>query len=205
MTDMHSIKQVHWLQDRAILPLLRFLLFSSPVHPLLRISLLPHLHFLPNRRIDGQLEDFVDTVHFLATAFHVHGAHALRYGLTLFRCHGRKALGFEEVDAGSFGAEVGFEADEDERSGGAKVKDLRIPLSNRVSWIYLGDQSPSRLFTLSMTFSREFGQSMAKQTNRRSVSGYESGRRRSYSSCPAVSHKASSTVFPVGAWDVRVM
>jgi len=50
--------------------------------------------------------------------------------------------------------------------------------------------------TLSMTFSSELGQSMAKQTNRRSVSGYESGLRRSYSSWPAVSHKASSTVFP---------
>lgn len=50
------------------------------------------------------------------------------------------------------------------------------------------------LLTLSMTFSRELGQSMAKQTKRRSVSGYESGRRRSYSSWPAVSHRASSTV-----------
>lgn len=36
--------------------------------------------------------------------------------------------------------------------------------------------------TLSMTFSNETGQSMAKQTKRRSVSGYDSGRRRSYSS-----------------------
>jgi hypothetical protein len=52
--------------------------------------------------------------------------------------------------------------------------------------------------TLSMTFSSELGQSIAKQTNRRSVSGYESGRSRSYSSCPAVSHRASSTVFPLG-------
>jgi hypothetical protein len=52
---------------------------------------------------------------------------------------------------------------------------------------------------------REFGQSMAKQTNRRSVSGYERGRRRSYSSCPAVSHKANSTVLPVGGWVGYVM
>jgi hypothetical protein len=56
-----------------------------------------------------------------------------------------------------------------------------------------------------MIFSREFGQSMAKQTNRRSVSGYERGRRRSYSSCPAVSHKANSTVLPVGGWVGYVM
>lgn len=37
-------------------------------------------------------------------------------------------------------------------------------------------------FTLSIMFSRELGQSMAKQTKRRSVSGYERGRSRSYSS-----------------------
>ena len=54
------------------------------------------------------------------------------------------------------------------------------------------------LRTLSMTFSSELGQSMAKQTNSRSVSGYERGRRRSYSSCPAVSHNASSTDLPEG-------
>lgn len=52
--------------------------------------------------------------------------------------------------------------------------------------------------TLSMTLSSELGQSMAKQTKMRSVSGYDSGRRRSYSSWPAVSHRASSTVLPVG-------
>jgi hypothetical protein len=32
----------------------------------------------------------------------------------------------------------------------------------------------------------------------RSVSGYDRGRSRSYSSCPAVSQSASSTVLPVG-------
>jgi hypothetical protein len=38
------------------------------------------------------------------------------------------------------------------------------------------------VLTLSITFSSELGQSIAKQTNNKSVSGYESGRRRSYSS-----------------------
>ena len=52
--------------------------------------------------------------------------------------------------------------------------------------------------TLSMTFSSELGQSMAKQTKSMSVSGYESGRRRSYSSWPAVSQSSSSTVLPEG-------
>ena len=36
--------------------------------------------------------------------------------------------------------------------------------------------------TLSITFSRELGQSMAKQTKSKSVSGYERGRSLSYSS-----------------------
>ena len=58
--------------------------------------------------------------------------------------------------------------------------------------------SSSSNLTLSITFSREFGQSMAKQTKRRSVSGYDRGRRRSYSSCPAVSQRANSSVFPLG-------
>lgn len=51
---------------------------------------------------------------------------------------------------------------------------------------YMSDESHRNatddMLTLSMTFSNELGQSMAKQTKRRSVSGYESGRRRSYSS-----------------------
>lgn len=59
--------------------------------------------------------------------------------------------------------------------------------------------------TLSMTFSNDAGQSMAKQTNKRSVSGYDNGRNLSYSSCPAVSHKANSTVFPDARWVVWVM
>ena len=53
-------------------------------------------------------------------------------------------------------------------------------------------------YTLSITFSSELGQSMAKQTKRRSVSGYERGRSLSYSSWPAVSHRANSTPFPLG-------
>jgi hypothetical protein len=61
------------------------------------------------------------------------------------------------------------------------------------------------MLTLSRTFSRELGQSIAKQTNSRSVSGYERGRRRSYSSCPAVSQSASSTAFPEALCSTVVM
>lgn len=58
---------------------------------------------------------------------------------------------------------------------------------------------------MSRTLSSEFGQSMAKHTNIRSVSGYESGRSRSYSSCPAVSQSANSTILPLGGWIGYVM
>lgn len=81
------------------------------------------------------------------------------------------------------------------------MKDLGVPL------IWQGEvNKPSQETnvsdiykrTLSRTLSSEFGQSIAKQTRIRSVSGYDSGRSRSYSSWPAVSHSASSTVLPVG-------
>ena len=67
-------------------------------------------------------------IHFFAAAFDVCCAHLLCDTLALFRGDGRETLGFEEVDAGAFGAEVGFEADEDEGGGGAKVEDFGIPL-----------------------------------------------------------------------------
>lgn len=78
------------------------------------------------------------------------------------------------------------------------MENFGVPLLALSVW-FVGP-SEWAVLTLSMTFSSEFGQSIAKQTNRRSVSGYDSGLKRSYSSCPAVSHKASSTVLPLGWW-----
>lgn len=69
----------------------------------------------------------------------------------------------------------------------------------------VGQKCKTSGYHLSMTFSSELGQSIAKQTNKRSVSGYDNGRRRSYSSWPAVSHRASSTVLLDGWWVVWVM
>jgi hypothetical protein len=83
------------------------------------------------------------------------------------------------------------------------MKDFGVPLEiiSIERYILVGATAP----TLSMTFSSEFGQSIAKHTKRRSVSGYERGRSRSYSSCPAVSHRASSTALPVGLCVVCVI
>lgn len=79
------------------------------------------------------------------------------------------------------------------------MEDLGVPLLSYVS-VFAGAtvcDGVTRQLTLSRTLSSEFGQSMAKQTKIRSVSGYDSGRNLSYSSCPAVSHSASSTVLPL--------
>lgn len=107
----------------------------------------------------------------------------------------RKTLGAEKFDTVSLVPEVGLEAKQDDGRRGAEVKDLGIPLES-VSFCFATGARDE--LTLSKTFSSEFGQSMAKQTKSRSVSGYESGRSLSYSSWPAVSHKASSIVLPVG-------
>lgn len=156
--------------------------------------------------VDGGFEDFVHTRHFLAAALHVEGVHLLGDGLTLGGSNRCQALSLEQVDAGALVAEIGLEAAQDDRCAWAEMEDFRVPLgrSNRLAEVAVKREA-ERGVTLSMTFSSELGQSIAKQTNKRSVSGYERGRRRSYSSWPAVSHKASSTVLPDGLCSVWVM
>lgn len=80
---------------------------------------------------DRELEDLVHTLHFLAAAFDVYGAHSVGDSLTLLWRYGSQALRFEEVDAGSLCSEVGFETDEDEGSCRAEVEDFGVPLLRR--------------------------------------------------------------------------
>ena len=137
------------------------------------------------------------TVHLLGRAFHVHCAHLVGDGAALGLGHWSQALRFEEFDARSFRAQVGLEAAEDDGRRGAEVQHFGVPLQSISIHVHMHVQGGVLMVhTLSRTFSSEFGQSMAKQTKSRSVSGYESGRSRSYSSCPAVSHSANSTIFP---------
>lgn len=109
-------------------------------------------------------------MHLLAAAFDVGGTHPICDGLALFWRDGCETLCLEQVDAGSLGAEIGFQAHQDEWGGGTEMKDFWIPLR-------IGQYEMVRVvisaqpLTLSMIFSSEFGQSIAKQTNRRSVSG----------------------------------
>lgn len=132
-------------------------------------------------RQDGLFKDLVYTSHLLAAALYVLGAHLAGNGAALLLGHGREALCLEHVDARFLEAEIGLEAHENQRSVGAEVEDFGIPLGGEeisisVKWrcpkkggaCYLrgGDQ-----ITLSMTFSSEFGQSIAKHTKIKSVSG----------------------------------
>jgi hypothetical protein len=48
--------------------------------------------------------------------------------VTLLWGDGGEALGFEEIDARSLAAEVGFQANEDERGDGTEMEDFWIPL-----------------------------------------------------------------------------
>ena len=123
--------------------------------------------------LDCLLEDLVDAAHFFAAALHVSCAHLLGDGHALLLGDGGEALGLEEVDAGALGAEVGLETDEHEGGVGAEMEDFGVPLGLRVSIRNLAERRGRSGWrhTLSITFSKEFGQSIAKQTKRRSVSG----------------------------------
>lgn len=92
--------------------------------------------------------------------------HAPRHGFSLLLGDGSQALGLEKLDASPFRPEIGLQSDEDNRRGWAKVKHLGVPLIESAQ----SGESSERL-TLSITFSSDAGQSMAKQTNKRSVSG----------------------------------
>lgn len=144
--------------------------------------------------VDCFVEDVLDAAHLLAAAFHVSGSHLSSDRHTLLLGNRCKTLGLEKIDTGSLCSEIRLEANQDERCVGAEVQDLGVPLV----MVSIVRQSIGRIHTLSMTFSRELGQSMAKQTKRRSVSGYDRGRRRSYSSWPAVSQSANSKLLPLG-------
>lgn len=82
---------------------------------------------------DGPLKDLFDTRHLFAATLHVLGVHLLGNGEALLCCDGGETLRLEHVDARLLVAQVGFEADEDERCVGAKVKDFGVPLSSFVS------------------------------------------------------------------------
>lgn len=122
--------------------------------------------------LDCLLEDFVDAAHLLAAALHVSRAHLLGDCHALLLGDGGEALGLEEVDTGALGAEIGLETNEHEGGVWAEMEDFGVPLRLRVSIQNLaGVEGGAGEHTLSITFSKEFGQSIAKQTKRRSVSG----------------------------------
>ena len=127
-----SSNQSEFLQDNTVL-FLAFLRFASKPHrrcsrhslvtlPLFAFDLLSH------SGVDCKLENFVDSFGLFTAALDVHGAHSSGDGLALFGRHGCQALGFEQVDAGAIVAQVGFQANEDERGCGAEMENFGIPL-----------------------------------------------------------------------------
>lgn len=68
-------------------------------------------------------------------------------------------------------SEVGLETAEDDGGCWAEVKDFRIPLFMVSLQPEVALKVEKGCLTLSSTFSSEFGQSMAKHTKSRSVSG----------------------------------
>ena len=120
---------------------------------------------------DSALEDLVHATHLLAAALHVLGVHLLSDGHALLRSDGCEPLGLEHVDAGLLVAEVRLEADENEGRVWAEMEHLRVPLREVSARPAVCKEELGKRHTLSSTLSSEFGQSMAKQTKMRSVSG----------------------------------
>ena len=119
--------------------------FPQPLEPsttfvaVITIGLLRHLSpffhcdFLFDRRVHRHIEYFVHATHFLAAALNIGRTHLLCDFLALFLGYWCKTLRFEEIDAGAFGTEVGFEAYKDKGSCGTEVEHFWIPLQNLVS------------------------------------------------------------------------
>ena len=114
-------------ENFAITPLLPFRWETAGIcaSALLQASLLVSTS---NSNVDRSVEDLVHAVHLFGRALHVHGAHLVRDCAALLLCDGCQALRFEELDAGSLVAQVGFQAAEDDGSCWAEVQDLGIPL-----------------------------------------------------------------------------
>ena len=80
---------------------------------------------------DSAIEYLFDADLFFAAAFHVEGAHSLCECLALCSGDRGESLGLEELDAGFFVAEVGFEAEKHDGGCGAEVEDFGVPLRGR--------------------------------------------------------------------------
>ena len=66
--------------------------------------------------------------HLFTGTLNVRCPHLPRNALSMLLRDWGQTLSLEEVNAGAFRAEIGFQADQDERSGGAEVQDFGVPL-----------------------------------------------------------------------------
>lgn len=75
------------------------------------------------------VKDLFYTILLFAAAFHVCSTHLLGDCAALLGGYRRQSLGFKELDAVLFVAQVRFQAEEHEGCGGAEVKDFGVPLA----------------------------------------------------------------------------
>ena len=73
---------------------------------------MPGLSLISDSHGHGELEDLLDSFHLLATTFHVRSTHPPGNGSALFWRDRGQALSLQKVDAGTFRAKIGFQADE---------------------------------------------------------------------------------------------
>jgi hypothetical protein len=78
--------------------------------------------------VDGFEENLVNPSHLFAATLHVACSHLPSHCHALFLSDWGQPLGFEEVDAGTFGSKIRLETNEDKRSVGAEMKDFGVPL-----------------------------------------------------------------------------
>jgi hypothetical protein len=71
--------------------------------------------------VDCLVENLIDAGHVLAAAFHVTSAHLSSDSHPLLLGNGRKPLGLEKIDAGSFCSKIRLETNKDEGGIGAEV------------------------------------------------------------------------------------
>jgi hypothetical protein len=104
--------------------------FPLPTHPTYLSTTVCDISVLlvTNSHSDSCIEDFLDANVLFGRALHISGTHALCHCQTLLRCDRCETLGFEQINAGLFVSEVGFQAEKDKRCCRAEMENFWIPL-----------------------------------------------------------------------------
>jgi hypothetical protein len=88
----------------------------------------PFLFFSSHDGIDRHCKNFINTAHFLATAFDIGSIHSPGDCLALFRCDGSQSLRFQKFNASPLHAQIRLQTDKNYRRGGTEMQYFGIPL-----------------------------------------------------------------------------